>query len=81
MAGKQTRGPYGPNRVRAIRKARGLSLEAVAGEIGISHSILSRVERGKNGLSQPLIDELAMILRVRRGQLFDGPVPTRSDDE
>jgi transcriptional regulator with XRE-family HTH domain len=50
-------------RARKIRKRRGLSLEVVAGLIGITGSYLSMLERGLRGLNRRgLVEDLAEVL-------------------
>lgn len=72
---------FGPNRLKAIRRARRLSQEELAEGAGVTHATISRLETGKQALGQPLLDDLALVLRVSRGQIFDGPVPPTPDDE
>ena len=52
-----------PTRLRTVREAKGLSLQAVADEVGIDISHLSRIERG---LALPSIPTLVRITRVLR---------------
>lgn len=57
--------PFGA-RVRELRKARGLSLQALAGTLGISSAYLSALEHGKRGrptfvLVQGIIHSLGII--------------------
>ena len=52
--------------IRALRKGRGLTLEALAEQLGKSVGFLSQVERG---LSTPSLDDLRAI-----AQLFDIPL-------
>ena len=51
--------------LRVIREARGLSLRHVAGEAGIDPGHLSRVERGKGGLSVDALARLTSVLGLR----------------
>lgn len=64
--------------IRALRKGRGLTLEALSEELGKSVGFLSQVERG---ISHPSIDDLRVMAR-----LFDIPLSfflsgTSSDEE
>lgn len=52
--------------IRALRKGRGLTLEALAEELGKSVGFLSQVERG---ISNPAIDDLRIMAK-----LFDMPL-------
>jgi transcriptional regulator with XRE-family HTH domain len=45
--------------IREWRKSRGLTLEQVAEYLGITHASLSRIERGLQPYSQPIIEGLA----------------------
>lgn len=58
------------SRVRVLRKQNRLSLEALAAQVGVTKSYLSKVERG---LSDPSIStalKLAHALKVDVGRLF-----------
>lgn len=63
-----------------IRKERGLSLRDVAGEIKISASTLSRIERG----SRPDLDVVERVARYLGVSIASGAQPSRtaqSDDD
>lgn len=47
------------NRVRQIRKARGMTLEELADKVGLSHTHISRIENGRRGLSMPIAERIA----------------------
>jgi len=66
---------FRPHLLRPIRKAKGLTLEAVAERVGVSHATIQRIETFQQPLGQPILDDLALALRVTRGQILDGPVP------
>jgi len=57
-------------RIRELRKARGWSLETLAGKVSISSPHLSQIERGEKNLNNRLIDELADHLGVHPSELF-----------
>jgi len=57
-------------RIREIRKNQNKSLEKVAGEIGISKSHLSQIERGKVNPSVNTLWSLADALKTPVGSLF-----------
>lgn len=50
-----TRGPYVGERLRAARAGRGVSLRALARDLGVSASLISQIETGK---SQPSVSTL-----------------------
>jgi transcriptional regulator with XRE-family HTH domain len=74
-------------RVRELRAAQGLSLEAVATKCGVSRSMISLIERGESSPTAAVLDKLATGLGVMLASLFDppaapaprGPVARRHD--
>jgi transcriptional regulator with XRE-family HTH domain len=56
--------------IRKIRKERGLTLEALAFDIGIDVGNLSRLERGQRGYSPELLENLSATLGVRISELY-----------
>ncbi|WP_030609591.1 TetR family transcriptional regulator [Streptomyces fulvoviolaceus] len=62
-------------RLRAARKARGMSLRALAGRIGVSPATMSQVELGRTGLSVSRLGEIARVLGTTVGDLIDGATP------
>jgi transcriptional regulator with XRE-family HTH domain len=68
-------------RVRQLRGARGLSLEALAQQSGVSRSMLSLIERGESSPTAVVLEKLATGLGVMLASLFDAPAapaPERS---
>jgi transcriptional regulator with XRE-family HTH domain len=65
-------------RVRALRAAAGLSLEALAARSGVSRSMISLVERGETSATAVVLDKLATGLGVPLATLFDAPAPSPS---
>lgn len=57
-------------RVRATRRGRGLSLEAVAGRAGVSRSMLSAVERGGKVPTVLVLDRIATALDTSIARLL-----------
>lgn len=55
---------YQPTFVREWRQSRGLTLEQLAHQIGITHASLSRIERGIQPYSQPLLEAIAEALQT-----------------
>ena len=67
-------------RLRAVREARGLSLEAVARAAAMSPSTLSRLETGKRRLAVDHLAPLARALETTVDELLapDPPVDPRA---
>ena len=60
-------------RVRELRAARGLSLDALAGKSGVSRSMISLIERGESSPTAVVLEKLAAGLGVTLAALFDPP--------
>jgi transcriptional regulator with XRE-family HTH domain len=60
-------------RVRELRDAQGLSLDALASRSGVSRSMISVVERGESSPTAVVLDKLAVGLGVTLGALFNAP--------
>jgi len=60
-------------RVRELRAARGLSLDALASKSGVSRSMISLVERGESSPTAVVLEKLAGGLGVMLAALFDAP--------
>jgi transcriptional regulator with XRE-family HTH domain len=63
------------SRVRDLRAARGLSLDALAQRCGVSRSMISLIERGETSPTAVVLDKLAVGLDVSTASLFDDPQP------
>jgi transcriptional regulator with XRE-family HTH domain len=63
-------------RVRDLRAARGLSLDALATHCGVSRSMISLIERGESSPTAVVLEKLATGLGVSLASLFDAPAPT-----
>ena len=63
-------------RVRGLRSARGLSLEALADRSGVSRSMISLIERGESSPTAVVLEKLATGLSVSMASLFEAPRPT-----
>jgi transcriptional regulator with XRE-family HTH domain len=61
--------------VRELRAARGLSLDALAQECGVSRSMISLIERAESSPTAVLLEKLAAGLDVPVAALFDAPEP------
>ena len=64
-------------RVRALRAERGLSLDALGSQSGVSRSMISLVERGETSPTAVVLDKLAAALGVTLASLFDAPDEAR----
>lgn len=64
-------------RVRDLRAARGLSLDALATHCGVSRSMISLIERGESSPTAVLLEKLAAGLNVSLASLFEAPQPTK----
>jgi transcriptional regulator with XRE-family HTH domain len=60
-------------RVRELRAAKGLSLEALATHSGVSRSMISLIERGESSPTAVVLEKLATALGVMLASLFDTP--------
>src|ERR1700716_4716639 len=60
-------------RVRELRAARGLSLDALASKSGVSRSMISLIERGESSPTAVVLEKLATGLGVVLASLFDAP--------
>jgi transcriptional regulator with XRE-family HTH domain len=65
-------------RVRDLRSASGLSLEALAARSGVSRSMISLIERGEASPTAVVLEKLATTLGVVLASLFDAPSPPPS---
>jgi transcriptional regulator with XRE-family HTH domain len=77
------------DRVRELRAAQGLSLDALASKSGVSRSMISLIERGESSPTAVVLEKLAAGLGVMLASLFEplaaaahapaGPVARRDD--
>ena len=65
-------------RVRELRAAKGLSLEALAAHSGVSRSMISLIERGESSPTAVVLEKLATALGVMLASLFDTPTATQA---
>lgn len=68
--GMKSNGKVQPNRIREWRLASGLSLDEVADLVGLSVSMVSRLERGERRLSPQLRVTFARRLGVPVREIF-----------
>ncbi len=56
-------------RIRAFRKLKGYTQEQLASELGISVSVLGEIERGNRVPSDDLINQISLVLNVKKEDL------------
>ena len=56
--------------IRQLRKAKGLTLQALAAEVGCSESMLSKIENGKGNPSMRVLHNISKALDTNMGSLF-----------
>ena len=62
-------------RVRELRAAQGLSLDALASKSSVSRSMISLIERGESSPTAVVLEKLAAGLGVMLASLFDVASP------
>jgi transcriptional regulator with XRE-family HTH domain len=62
--------PYRRTYIRQWRTYRGLTLQRVADRIGTTHASLSRIERGVQPYSQPMLEAIADALQTDPASLL-----------
>jgi transcriptional regulator with XRE-family HTH domain len=55
---------FGEN-VRRVRKERGMSLEALAHEVGLAYSYMGQIERGQRNPTLDVVERIAEVLSVQ----------------
>lgn len=65
-------------RIRTLRAARGLTLDALAERSGVSRAMISRIERGESSPTAVLLERLAAGLDTSLAALFDVTTSTPS---
>lgn len=68
-------------RVRELRAAHGLSLDALAARSGVSRSMLSLVERAESSPTAVLLEKIAAGLGVTMAAMFDPPRSPQGGDD
>lgn len=64
-------------KIRKVRKSRGLSQEELSEKIGISTTHMSHIETGNTKLSLPVLVDLASVLEVRTDELLFDDTPAQ----
>jgi transcriptional regulator with XRE-family HTH domain len=62
-------------KIRAVRRSRGLTQEELASRAGVHPTYLSAVECGKRNLSMSIFFAITRALRLSPGELFETPDP------
>lgn len=52
------------NNVRRLRQARGLSIEALADEVGLAYTYVGQIERGRRNPTLDVVERFAAALSV-----------------
>ena len=65
-------------RVRELRAAQALSLDALASKSGVSRSMISLIERGESSPTAVVLERLAAGLGVTLASLFDAPAAAQA---
>ncbi len=68
-----------PNRIRAIREQRDMTIEQLAEATGLSVSYVSRLESGLRNLSVKNLNLIAQVFEVSPGELLDSGKPERGN--
>jgi len=69
------------NRIAELRKARGLTLQALADMVGASNQQISHLEKGRRGLTVDWVDRLAEALDCHPFDLLDAPPQAKTERE
>jgi transcriptional regulator with XRE-family HTH domain len=67
-------------RVKELRAARGLSLDALAGKSGVSRSMISLIERSESSPTAVVLEKLSAALGVTLASLFDASASAPAAD-
>lgn len=70
-----------PNRLRAVREAKGLTLAELAKLTGFSHQNLQRYETGERELKVWQLEKIAAKMKVRPHQLLNTVDPVDDEQE
>ncbi|MEG3617706.1 helix-turn-helix transcriptional regulator [Magnetovibrio sp. PR-2] len=61
-----------PNKVEKLRKARAWTRKVLADKVGISHSMMTKIERGERRLHEDQVRDFAKIFGVSAGEVVEG---------
>ena len=68
------------NRIKELRKIRGLSQEVLAEQIGIATNTLSSIETGNAFMTSQTLEKILEILNITPKELFTFPENTSNED-
>lgn len=68
---------FGKN-VRRVRQAKGLTLEAMADEVGLAYSYLGEIERGRKNPTLDVVERIAEVLGADPIELLSASKPSKS---
>ena len=68
-------------RIRTLRKAKGLTQTWMADQLGITSAALSLYEHGKVAIPSPRLAQIAELLHVRPGSLYPSRAQTTRAEE
>jgi len=63
---------FGQN-VRRVRQEKGLTLEALADEVGLAYTYVGQIERGRRNPTLDVVERLALVLGVDALELLSAP--------
>lgn len=69
------------NYIRALREARGWTLQEVADKVGVRNPHISMLENGTRGLSVDMLYRLARAFEVHPLEITDGPVAIEDQND
>jgi transcriptional regulator with XRE-family HTH domain len=69
------------NRIAELRKAQGLTLQALADRMGASNQQISHLEKGRRALTVDWVDRIADALDCHPFDLLDAPPQAKSERE
>jgi len=86
QTGTETRAELSPDeisgqlsqRVRALRKERGWSLDSLSAACGVSRSMLSQIERGEANPTLAVTVRISQAFGIALGELVEAPISTSS---
>lgn len=59
-----------PNRIREIRRARGISMETLGDAVGMHFTTISKIEKSQRGCAMETLADIARVLRVTTDELL-----------
>jgi transcriptional regulator with XRE-family HTH domain len=61
---------FGAN-VRRVRQERGMTLEALADEVGLAYSYVGQIERGRRNPTLDVVERISKALNINHLELLD----------